>query len=200
MSEKKVVSRNVAIALGITCVIIAAGLVGAVANYMSIINKKDNIIATKDSQIQTLTSQKNQLQTWLNENLTLINTLNAQITNMQNQISNLNSQITSLENQINALKAPKLTGVDLNGEDNRPFLATPYLHVHGYICNMGTNTAYNSRIHVVAYQSGGVTAIDTYITLGIISGQSCKSIDSKVYYSGSALTSWSLPLEWTDTP
>ena len=99
-SEKKVVGRNVAIALEIICVILAVGLVGAVANYTSIISGKDNTIATKDSQIQTLTSQKNQLQTWLNGNLTLIDTLNAQITSLQGQISDLNSQISSLNSQI----------------------------------------------------------------------------------------------------
>lgn len=40
MSEKKVVGRNVAIALGIICIILVVGLVGAVANYTSIISEK----------------------------------------------------------------------------------------------------------------------------------------------------------------
>ncbi len=38
MSGKKVVNRNVAIALGITVVILLAGLVGLVISYNSIIN------------------------------------------------------------------------------------------------------------------------------------------------------------------
>jgi chaperonin cofactor prefoldin len=239
MSEKKVVGRNVAIALGIICIILAVGLVGAVANYTSIISGKDNTIVSKDSQIQTLTSQKNQLQTWLegnetllnetqtwlngnrtllsqtqtwlNGNLTLIDTLNTQITNLQDQISGLNSQISSLnaqitslqnqitylQNQIDTLKAPKLIKVNLRADDNRPWLGTPYLHVYGYICNVGTNWAYNCKLHVVAYQSGGVVAIDTYITLGTITGESWTSVDSSVYYSGSALTSWTITPEWT---
>lgn len=46
MSEKKVVSRTVAIALGIVCIILVVGLVGAVA-----------YITTKDSQITSLNSQ-----------------------------------------------------------------------------------------------------------------------------------------------
>jgi len=271
MGEKKVVGRTVVIALGIICVILAVGLVGAIANYTSIISGKDNTIATKDSQIQTLTSQKNQLQTWLdgnktllegwlngnktllqttiaerdqldawldgnetllnqtqiwldgnktllsqtqtwlNGNLTLIDTLKAQITILQGQISDLNSQISSLnaqitslqnqitylQNQIDTLKAPKLIKVHLMSDDNRPWLGTPYLHVYGYVCNVGTYTAYSSKIHVVAYQSGGVVAIDTYITLGTIYGESWTSVDSNIYYSGSALVSWTLTLEWT---
>lgn len=51
MSEKKVVSRNVAIALGIIVIIVLVGLVGAISSYTSIINDKD-------SQIQTLANQK----------------------------------------------------------------------------------------------------------------------------------------------
>jgi len=142
MSEKKVVGRNVAIALGIVVIILLVGLVGAIANYTSVINGKDS----------------------------QIDSLNSQITNLQNQISSLNAQITNLQNQINSLKAPKLIQVDLRADDNRPLFRTPYLHVYGYVCNVGANTAYNSKIHVVAYQSGGVVAIDTYITLGTIYG------------------------------
>ena len=194
MSEKKVVSRNVAIALGIIVIIVLVGLVGAIADYTSVINDKD-------SQIQTLTNQKNQLQTWLKGNITYydsqIASLQNQISNLNSQINSLNAQITNLQNQINSLKAPKLIKVDLRAEDNRPWLQTPYLHVYGYVCNVGTNTAYNSKIHVIAYQSGGVVAIDTYITLGSISGESWTRVDTNVYYSGSALTGWTLTLEWT---
>jgi len=96
VSEKKVVSRKVAIALGIICVILAVGLVGAVTNYTSVINGKC-------SQIQTLTNQKNQLQTWLNGNKTLLNQiktwLQGNITYYESQIASLNSQITNLQNQ-----------------------------------------------------------------------------------------------------
>jgi ABC-type xylose transport system substrate-binding protein len=49
MSEKEVVSRNIAIALGIICMVLAVGLVGAIANYTSIISGKDNTIASLDS-------------------------------------------------------------------------------------------------------------------------------------------------------
>lgn len=45
MSEKKVVSRTVAIMLGIVCIILVVGLIAVVANYASIINQKDTTIA-----------------------------------------------------------------------------------------------------------------------------------------------------------
>ena len=49
------------------------------------------------------------------------------------------------------LKAPKLVKAHLMGGDNRPWFGTPYLHIYGYIVNVGTETAYNCKLHVVAY-------------------------------------------------
>ena len=95
MSEKKVVGRKVAIALGIICTLLAVSLVVAIVNYTSIITSLNSQISSKDSQIQTLTSQKNQLQTWLNGNVTSLNS----------QISSLNSTVTTLQSQVSALTA-----------------------------------------------------------------------------------------------
>jgi predicted PurR-regulated permease PerM len=81
--EKKVVGRTVAIALGIICMVLAVGLVGAVANYTSIISGKDSTIASKDSEI---------------------NTKNSQIADKDNTISSLNSQISSKDSLIFNLK------------------------------------------------------------------------------------------------
>jgi len=94
MSEKKVVRRTVAFALGIMCIILAVGIVGAIANYTSIINGKDNIISSQDSQISNLQAQNNQLQTWLDSNITYYNS----------QISSLDSQIINLTNEKNQLQ------------------------------------------------------------------------------------------------
>jgi len=79
MSEKKVVGRNVAIALGIICIILAVGLVGVVANYTSIISSKDDTISSLNLQITSKDSQ--------------ISSLNSQIANLQNQVNDLNSVI-----------------------------------------------------------------------------------------------------------
>lgn len=99
----------------------------------------------------------------------------------------------------NYLEAPKLSTLSLYEDDVRPLVGTPYLHVYGEVWNIRTDTAYNCKLHVVAYQ-GAVTATDTYVDLDTIYGENKKSVDSKVYYSGSALTSWSITPEWTATP
>jgi len=56
MSERKVVGRNVAIALGIICIILVVGLIVAVANYTSIIKGKDDTIASLQNQVGDLNS------------------------------------------------------------------------------------------------------------------------------------------------
>lgn len=72
MSEKKVVNRTVAIALGLVCIVLLAGLVATVA-----------MSTTNTSNTQT------------------INDLQAQIASKNNTITSLNSQIASLQNQLN---------------------------------------------------------------------------------------------------
>jgi hypothetical protein len=71
--EKRVVSRTVAIALGITCIILAVVLVGTVAYIMPMIKTKNNIISSQNSAITNLQNQMNQLQKWLNGNVTAYN-------------------------------------------------------------------------------------------------------------------------------
>jgi predicted PurR-regulated permease PerM len=56
MSERKVVGRNVTIALGIICIILVVGLIVAVANYTSIIKGKDDTIASLQNQVGDLNS------------------------------------------------------------------------------------------------------------------------------------------------
>jgi len=251
MSETKprrVVGRGVAIGLGVICVLLLAGIGGAMAYYTMKINDRDTEIASINAQLAAITGnntnvnatelinqlnanitnladEKNQLQACLDGNLTAYNSLQStytdyvnshshtnaeyqslqtQIASLQNEVDDLNSQIqsknaqiASLQNQLADLQAPKLIKVNLKSDDNRPWLGTPYLHVYGEICNVGTNTAYNCKLHVVAYQSGGVVAIDTYILLGSISGQSWVSVDGSPTYSGGALTGWSVTPEWT---
>jgi hypothetical protein len=71
MSEKKVVRRSVAIALGIICIVlVVVGLVGVFAYYMPMINEKDNKIHLLNIEIYQL---------------------NVNVTILQNQVTDLTS-------------------------------------------------------------------------------------------------------------
>ena len=91
MSEKKVVGRKVAIALGIICTLLAVSLVGTFTYYTSIISAKDNTISSLNSQVSSKDSQ--------------IANLQSQLASANSQISSLNSTVTTLQSQVSALTA-----------------------------------------------------------------------------------------------
>ena len=128
---KKMVGRSVAIALGIGCILLIAGLGGAMVYYTMTINDKNDKIDSINAQLATiignntninateiinqlntnitnLTSENNQLQAWLDGNETLLNQTETwfddNITYYNSQISSLNSQIANLQNQKNQLQ------------------------------------------------------------------------------------------------
>jgi|GEM_PF-1613989 len=232
---QKVVGRNVAVALGIICIILGGVLSGSIYNYTSIISSKDSQIGTlmnqsdrlksnlegnityyssqiaslqakisdlqnqmvqKEKQIADLQNEVNGKNKAITEKNTEIADLRRQIANLQNQIEALQNQVTLLQNQLNTLKAPKLIVVELRVEDIRPWLQTPYLHVYGYICNVGTNTANESKLHIIAYQGDGVVAKETDILLGSIPGESQAYVDANIYYTGSPITKYEIALNW----
>lgn len=180
MSEKKVVSRNLAVVFGIVGIVLLVGLVGVVANYTMVINNKDTIYRDYSSAHSHSNSDYDSLQSSYDGYVATHHHTDAEYDSMW---------------------TPYLIKVDLKANDNRPWpWGTPYLNVNGYLCNVNKNWAFKCKLHVVASQSDGVVAIDTYITLGTIAGESWTSIDSNIYYSGSALTSWTITPEWTDNP
>lgn len=142
-----------------------------------------------------------------------VNQLHTDKTNLESQLDSLNTEYWDLyanythenwwhhyyENQTLALKAPKLSVLSVYSGDVRPWSGTPYLHVYGEIWNVGSDTAYNCRLHVILYQ-GSVVAKDTYVNLGTIFGENKKSVDANIYYNGDALTNRSITPEWTTTP
>jgi len=86
MSERKVVSRNVAIGLGVLVVVLLAGLGGAIASYTSVISNKDSQISILSNQNSQLQQQINELQKWLQGNITYL----------QNQVKDLNTSYIQL--------------------------------------------------------------------------------------------------------
>ena len=167
--------KNSVIGLGVLCSILMVALFYSVVTYTRMLQDKDSIIAS----LSGVGSDKDTI-----------------ISDLQNQINQKNSQISSLNSQIDSLKSAKVVSVNLKAEDSRPFLQTPRVHVYGYVVNVGTNTAFNKKIHVVLYQSGGVVAEDTYINLGSVGGEQAISVDTNVFYEGSEIVDDSITLEW----
>jgi cell division protein FtsB len=73
--KRKIAVKSVLIALGIICIVLASGLVGALVYYVSLVNDKDSAISMLNSQIFQLTSN---------------------VTNLQNQVTDLQTQVNEL--------------------------------------------------------------------------------------------------------
>jgi len=89
----------------------------------------------------------------------------------------------------NSNRDARLVNVGLGGRDlgQEPPYDVQALRIEGYVCNVGVETAYKSKLHVVStYVTGGV-ALDTYITIGdggtIYGGDSFK-VEVEIPYSG----------------
>lgn len=110
--------------------------------------------------------------------------------------------------EVESLKQPNLVNVGIGAADlgsQPPY--EPVLHVSGWVVNTGTDTAYNTKLHIVAYFISGAKAIDTQVPIGtgVIHGSDSVHIDLNVTYSSSgtggvvAQTATITPV-WTDSP
>jgi hypothetical protein len=190
-------------------------LVSFAANVNFYLHQHDSVlynallkrIPDLQNQIADSRSQAGQL---LNDTATLesqdadlenqVHTLQNQTNSLQIENSNLKSKNAELQNQQNLLsqrKTPaklvtRLGANDLrynySGQDIR-------LYITGEVWNVGTETAQNCSLHVTLYQGDTVTK-DTYIPLGDIAGGSFTDVGRNIYYTGDALTNWTVAPEF----
>jgi len=148
MSEKKTVSRNVAIVLAVLCIAALIGLnISVYTNW-----QQTNALQEKDTQ-------------------------------------NINSQ--------GQIAIPKLISIDLKYTDDRSNANAPFLHITGYVVNVGNVKANNCTIHVNAIQNANATALYTTGTIVSLDAGNYTAIDVQFPYTGQALVAYSSYLEWT---
>ena len=107
---------------------------------------------------------------------------------------------------MNSNRAAKLVNVGLGardlGQDPPEYVRS--VRVDGYVCNVGIETAYKTKLHVVAnYVTGGV-ALDQYITIGdggiIYGGESARIFLDIPYAGDTDIGNIILTPEWNDSP
>lgn len=91
--SKKIFGKTMVITLGVICIILAAGLVGAIAVYMPMVSTLESQIAEKDNTIVSLNSQVS--------SLTLqVSSLGSQILSLQDSLNQTNTNIAALQQAI----------------------------------------------------------------------------------------------------
>jgi uncharacterized coiled-coil protein SlyX len=117
MGEKKIVSKSIAIVLGVLCILLLVGMVGEVIYFNNAYNNYRSINTHTNSDYDSLNSQlaeanatilrlNNQLatiQSELTNNATKVTDLTKQITDLKTQIANANKKLTTLTDYYNSL-------------------------------------------------------------------------------------------------
>jgi len=98
-TQKKVVNRTMVIALGLTCLVLVAGLVGSIAVYMPMVNNLQSQMTEKDNTISSL----NNTISSLNNTISSLNRTNQVLQNTISQLSLNQSDISALNSQISVL-------------------------------------------------------------------------------------------------
>jgi hypothetical protein len=150
VGQKRVVGITATLALGVICIVLAAGLVGAIAVYMPTANNLQSQITEKDNTISSLNST--------------ISTLNATNRILQNSIGVLSAQVSQLSLNVSELQ------YEVAYFNNLVILnASDYL-AYGQAINQdaGANTTvFNNALNFAGYVSVGVQSSSntTYVEL-----------------------------------
>jgi hypothetical protein len=131
-------------------------------------------------------------------NISII-TYYTQINEKNHQIQTLNSQITDIQTQIANITTPepRLVSIGMQLYDNRTDQNAAFLKITGYVCNVGTGTANNCKLHLVAIQKGNLTAIDTEATINSLPPGVWREVDLEFFYKGEPLIAYTTNLDWT---
>jgi hypothetical protein len=112
-----------------------------------------------------------------------------------NVVLEQNAQIVDLSKQN---PTPHLISNDfLNCTDNTSDPNAPFLHVTGFVVNVGNATANNCKVHIIAYQNNNVVAINASKNISNLAPGGYVAVDLIFNYTGSALVSTLPSLEWT---
>ncbi|MCX8152879.1 MAG: hypothetical protein N3E52_00415 [Candidatus Bathyarchaeota archaeon] len=151
---RKPFDKKVNIVLGLACITLAAGLIGALALYMPLTSSLERQIAEKDRTILSL---------------------NTQILSLNGQITTLNSQVTSLQEQLNqtnesmaALQSAIMT-----------YRSIVYLNESMYLFSVRTITQ-EANTTTVAYEGELIYA--GYISIAVESNSTTTYVRIIYYY------------------
>jgi len=96
MKQTKTASKGIVIVLVVICIILVAGLGGAIVVSTSIINDKNNTISSLDTQISKLGSNVTNLQKQIALDNATVNSLVSNVTNLRDQLSIILNESSSI--------------------------------------------------------------------------------------------------------
>jgi hypothetical protein len=165
-TQKKVVNRTMVIALGLTCLVLVAGLVGSIAVYMPMVNNLQSQIAEKDN---TISSFNNTISSLNRTNQVLQNAirqLSLNQSNMESEIAYLNNMTAYLSNmtQLRVYGLLVYNQAVNQAADANTTIFTSVIYYAGYV-SVGVQSNSTTTYVELAYSSYGVN-YDNNVTVG----------------------------------
>jgi hypothetical protein len=116
----------------------------------------------------------------------------------ETQITDLNKKVIDLQAQLeNEQEANLVTSLGINAR------AYPmnYLIVEGLVINVGTKTAYNASLHVIAYNADGLLSLNKSLPLGNMEKWQIRHVVEKLYtYDFLGNQNYTVTPVWTNIP
>jgi hypothetical protein len=93
--------------------------------------------------------------------------LNNELAQKNLEITELNNQVIELQKQLdNQQKASLVTSLGISTEPRNITYPHPHFTIEGFVFNVGSETAYNARLDIIAYYKNGLLALNMSIPLG----------------------------------
>jgi hypothetical protein len=165
-AQRKIFSRTMVIVLGLICIILAAGLVGAIAVYMPMVSNLESQIAEKNSTISSLNSQVLSLNSQVLSLRADFEQVNSTISNYKDAIEAYTSQIAYYISIISLNESVSLPVTQTLTQDANTFTVvyTNGIQYAGYV-SVGVESSSNTTYAQVVYSSYGVN-YDHNVTVG----------------------------------
>jgi hypothetical protein len=165
-TQKKVVNRTMVIALGLTCLVLAAGLVGSIAVYMPMVNNLQSQIAEKDNTISSLNNTISSLNRTNQVLQNAISQLSLNQSDMESEIAYLNNMTANLINmtQLRVYGLLVYNQAVNQAADANTTIFTNAIYYAGYVSVAVQSNSTKTYVEL-AYSSYGVN-YDNNVTVG----------------------------------
>jgi hypothetical protein len=126
--------------------------------------------------------------------------LNNELVQKNLEITGLNNQVIELQRQLdNQQKASLVTSLGISTEPRNITYPHPHFTIEGVVFNVGTKTAYNARLDIMAYYKNGLLALNMSIPLGNLAKWQIAQVN-KIIVTSDWIGNYTVVPISTDTP
>jgi hypothetical protein len=116
------------------------------------------------------------------------------------KINGLNKQISELQNQLDIQeKAFLVTSLGISVEPRNVTYPHPHFTIEGIVINVGTKTAYNASLEIIAYYKSGTLALNMTIPFGNLAKWETGHVN-EIIATSDWIGNYTVTPTWIDAP